>query len=74
MSTAVFAGCEALTVGVGSIGCAAIAGAAGSLVEQGFKCAEAGGAACSVGAFAGSAVTGAIAGALGGRLAPSAGS
>ncbi|MCM2429708.1 LamG-like jellyroll fold domain-containing protein [Streptomyces sp. RKAG337] len=68
VSTAVFAGCEALTVGVGSIGCAAIAGAAGSLVEQGFKCAEAGGAACSVGAFAGSAVTGAIAGALGGAL------
>jgi RHS repeat-associated protein len=68
VSTAVFMGCEAVTAGVGSIGCAAAAGAAGSLVEQGFKCAEAGGAACSAGAFAGSAVTGAIAGAVGGAL------
>ncbi|MGW5658681.1 LamG-like jellyroll fold domain-containing protein [Streptomyces sp. NPDC003758] len=68
VSTAVFAGCEALTGGVGSIGCAAAAGAAGSLVEQGFKCAENGGGDCSVGAFAGSAVTGAVAGAAGGIL------
>ncbi|MFI7385966.1 LamG-like jellyroll fold domain-containing protein [Streptomyces sp. NPDC049813] len=68
VSTAVFAGCEALTAGVGSIGCAAVAGAAGSLVEQGFSCAEQGGAACSAGAFAGAAVTGAVAGALGGAL------
>lgn len=68
VSTAVFAGCEALTAGVGSIGCAAVAGAAGSLVEQGFSCAEQGGDACSAGAFAGAAVTGAVAGALGGAL------
>ncbi|MGW5196736.1 LamG-like jellyroll fold domain-containing protein [Streptomyces spiralis] len=68
VSTAVFAGCEALTAGVGSIGCAAVAGAAGSLVEQGFKCAENGGGDCSVGAFAGSAVEGAVAGAVGGAL------
>ncbi|MFJ2631624.1 LamG-like jellyroll fold domain-containing protein [Streptomyces sp. NPDC087422] len=68
VSTAVFMGCEAVTAGVGSIGCAAVAGAAGSLVEQGFKCAEAGGAACSAGAFATSAVTGAVAGAIGGAL------
>lgn len=68
VSTAVFAGCEAITAGVGSIGCAAAAGAAGSLVEQGFKCAEHGGGDCSAGAFAGSAVTGAVAGALGGAL------
>ncbi|NUS09891.1 MAG: Teneurin-1 [Streptomyces sp.] len=68
VSTAVFAGCEAATVGVGSIGCAAIAGAAGSLVEQGFACADQGGAACSAGAFAASAVTGAVAGAVGGAL------
>lgn len=68
VSTAVFAGCEAATVGVGTIGCAAIAGAAGSLVEQGFACADQGGAACSAGAFAASAVTGAVAGAVGGAL------
>ncbi|MYS21865.1 RHS repeat-associated core domain-containing protein [Streptomyces sp. DvalAA-14] len=68
VSTAVFAGCEAATVGVGTIGCAAIAGAAGSLVDQGFACADQGGAACSAGAFAGAAVTGAVAGALGGAL------
>ncbi|MEU2286011.1 LamG-like jellyroll fold domain-containing protein [Streptomyces sp. NPDC013178] len=68
VSTAVFAGCEALTAGVGSIGCAAAAGAVGSLVEQGFACAENGGDDCSAGAFAGAAVTGAIAGAVGGAL------
>ncbi|MEW2046451.1 hypothetical protein [Streptomyces sp. NPDC005476] len=68
VSTAVFAGCEALTAGVGSIGCAAAAGAVGSLVEQGFACAQNGGDDCDAGAFAGAAVTGAIAGALGGAL------
>ncbi|MGW0575453.1 LamG-like jellyroll fold domain-containing protein [Streptomyces sp. NPDC002920] len=68
VSTAVFAGCEAMTWGVGTIGCAAIAGAAGSLVEQGFACAENGGDDCSAGAFGGAALTGAIAGAVGGAL------
>ncbi|OAH14145.1 LamG-like jellyroll fold domain-containing protein [Streptomyces jeddahensis] len=68
VSTAVFAGCEAATWGVGTIGCAALAGAAGSLVEQGFKCAQDGGDDCSVGAFAGSAVEGAVVGAAGGKL------
>ncbi|MFD4602086.1 LamG-like jellyroll fold domain-containing protein [Streptomyces sp. NPDC058464] len=68
VSTVVFAGCEAATAGVGSIGCAALAGAAGSLVEQGFKCADNGGGDCSVGAFAGSAIEGAAAGAVGGAL------
>ncbi|MFE2301571.1 LamG-like jellyroll fold domain-containing protein [Streptomyces sp. NPDC059445] len=68
VSTAVFAGCEAATWGVGTVGCAAMAGAAGSLVEQGFACAENGGDDCSAGAFVGSAVTGAIAGAIGGKL------
>ncbi|WP_307043570.1 LamG-like jellyroll fold domain-containing protein [Streptomyces achromogenes] len=68
VSTAVFAGCEALTAGVGSIGCAAVAGAVGSLVEQGFACAQNGGDDCDAGAFAGAAVTGAIAGAVGGAL------
>ncbi|GKQ33691.1 LamG-like jellyroll fold domain-containing protein [Streptomyces sp. A012304] len=68
VSTAVFAGCEALTAGVGSIGCAAAAGAVGSLVEQGFACAKNGGDDCDVSAFAGAAVTGALAGAAGGAL------
>ncbi|MFE4599870.1 LamG-like jellyroll fold domain-containing protein [Kitasatospora indigofera] len=68
VSTAVFMGCEALTAGVGTIGCSAIAGAAGSLVEQGFKCAEGGGKACSIGAFGGAALSGGIAGAVGGGL------
>jgi RHS repeat-associated protein len=68
VSTAVFAGCEAVTAGVGTIGCAAAAGAAGSLVEQGFSCAEQGGSACSVSAFATSAVVGAVSGAVGGAL------
>ncbi|MFG2149532.1 LamG-like jellyroll fold domain-containing protein [Streptomyces sp. NPDC048696] len=68
VSTAVFMGCEAVTAGVGTIGCAAAAGAAGSLVEQGFKCAEHGGSSCSVGAFAGSAAEGAVSGAVGGAL------
>jgi RHS repeat-associated protein len=67
-STAVFAGCEALTAGVGSIGCAAAAGAVGGLVEQGFKCADAGGSSCSLSSFAGAAIVGGVAGALGGAL------
>ncbi|MEV8097778.1 LamG-like jellyroll fold domain-containing protein [Kitasatospora sp. NPDC085879] len=68
VSTAVFAGCEAFTAGVGTIGCAAMAGAAGALVEQGFKCAQTGGQACSLGAFGGAALEGGIAGAIGGGL------
>ncbi|MEV0742695.1 LamG-like jellyroll fold domain-containing protein [Streptomyces sp. NPDC050549] len=68
VSTVVFAGCEAATWGVGTVGCAALAGAAGSLVEQGFKCADNGGGDCSVGAFAGSAIEGAAVGAAGGKL------
>ena len=68
VSTAVFMGCEAVTAGVGTIGCSAAAGAAGSLVNQGFKCADDGGSACSVGSFADSAVEGAVTGALGGAL------
>ncbi|MER6302340.1 LamG-like jellyroll fold domain-containing protein [Kitasatospora sp. NPDC001539] len=68
VSTAVFAGCEALTGGVGSIGCAAAAGAAGSLVTQGFQCAQKGGSACSAGAFGKSALEGAAEGAVGGAL------
>ena len=68
VSTAVFTGCEAVTAGVGSIGCAAAAGAAGNLVTQGFKCADQGGSACSVSAFGETALEGAVTGALGGAL------
>ncbi|MFD8915083.1 LamG-like jellyroll fold domain-containing protein [Streptomyces sp. NPDC059575] len=68
VSTVVFAGCEAATWGVGTIGCAAMAGVAGSLVEQGFKCAQNGGGDCGVGAFVGSAIEGGIMGAAGGAL------
>jgi RHS repeat-associated protein len=67
-STAVFAGCEVATGGVGTIGCAAAAGAVGNLVTQGFKCASGAAGACSASAFADSAVEGAVTGALGGSL------
>jgi hypothetical protein len=59
----VFAGCEALTAGVGTIGCAALAGAASSLVTQGAKCYDGQKGACSAGSFATAAVTGAVTGA-----------
>ncbi|MFC1438200.1 LamG-like jellyroll fold domain-containing protein [Streptacidiphilus sp. N1-10] len=68
VSAAVGMGCEAVTAGIGTIGCAAIAGAVGSLVTQGFACADKGGSSCSAGAFASSAVDGAVAGAVGGAL------
>jgi large repetitive protein len=75
---AVFAGCEALTAGVGSVGCAAAAGAIGNLVSYGMSCGSAGGCtvagalvSAGVGAVAGAAA-GAIAGPLGGKLASSA--
>jgi RHS repeat-associated protein len=68
VSTAVFMGCEGATLGVGTIGCAAVAGAVGSLVTQGFKCASGAAGACSADAFAESALTGAVTGALGGAL------
>lgn len=76
VSTLVFAGCEAaLTVGSagtlsvpGAVACGAAAGAASSLVEQGFKCAHGGKGACSAKAFATAGVTGGLAGAAGGVL------
>ncbi|MFC8957783.1 RHS repeat-associated core domain-containing protein [Streptomyces sp. NPDC057101] len=59
----VFAGCTALTAGVGAIGCAALAGAAangvGYLMSDGPK---------SVGGFLGSVALGAATGALGGAV------
>lgn len=68
VSTAVFAGCEAVTAGAGTIGCAALSGAAGSLVTQGFKCADDGGSACSLESFGEAGVEGAVEGAMGGVL------
>ncbi|WP_157536093.1 LamG-like jellyroll fold domain-containing protein [Kitasatospora mediocidica] len=68
VSTAVFAGCEAATAGVGTIGCSALSGAAGALVDQGFKCASGGGKACSAGAFGKSALVGGAEAALGDGL------
>ncbi|MEU7059926.1 LamG-like jellyroll fold domain-containing protein [Streptomyces sp. NPDC046197] len=67
-STAVFVGCEAVTAGIGTVGCAALSGAVGGLVEQGFKCAQGGGSACSLSSFGGAALAGGIGGALGGAL------
>jgi len=75
---AVFAGCEGLSLGIATIGCAAAAGAAGGLVSYGMSCGSAAGG-CSVegavisagvGALGGAA-GGAIAGPLGGKLASS---
>ncbi|MFJ8298943.1 LamG-like jellyroll fold domain-containing protein [Streptomyces sp. NPDC094447] len=67
---AVFAGCTAITAGVGAIGCAALAGAAangvGYMMSDGPK---------SVGGFLGAVAIGAVTGAaggVGGRLAASA--
>ncbi|WP_240138973.1 LamG-like jellyroll fold domain-containing protein [Streptomyces sp. MUM 178J] len=60
---AVFAGCTALTAGVGAIGCAALAGAAangvGYMMSDGPK---------SVGGFLGAVVVGAATGAIGGAI------
>jgi hypothetical protein len=64
----VFAGCEALTAGVGSIGCAAAAGAVSSLVSQGFACGSGQKGACSVSSFAKAAVIGGVTGAIGGAF------
>lgn len=41
-STAVFVGCEAVTAGIGSVGCGAIAGAVGSAVSYGITAAQSG--------------------------------
>jgi RHS repeat-associated protein len=72
VSGAVFLGCEAAlgaeTGGVGAVlgekACGAAAGAAGNLVDQGFKCASGAKGACSAGAFLKAGATGAIMGAI----------
>ncbi|WP_037907155.1 Hint domain-containing protein [Actinacidiphila yeochonensis] len=76
VSTVVFAGCEAVVTGAsggtlavpGAIGCGALAGAAGGLVDQGTKCADGQKGACSVTSFGESAVLGAVGGAVGGGI------
>ncbi|MEZ0096344.1 polymorphic toxin-type HINT domain-containing protein [Streptacidiphilus sp. EB129] len=75
-STAVFFGCEAavgaVTGGVGAIagavGCGALAGAVGGAIDQGAKCVDGQHGACSVSAFAGSTILGAVGGAIGGGI------
>ncbi|OKJ52270.1 Teneurin-1 [Streptomyces sp. CB02009] len=67
---AVFAGCTAITAGVGAIGCAALAGAAGNAVGYAMSDGPK-----SVGGFLGAVAIGAVTGAaggVGGRLAASA--
>lgn len=63
-----FAGCTALTAGVGAIGCAALAGAAANAVAYGMDCGKKGGS-CSAGGLAAAVGLGALGGALGGALA-----
>ena len=58
-----FAGCEGLTLGVGTIGCAALAGMAGSAVSYGMTCKNNGG--CSVGGALEAVGLGAVGGVLG---------
>ena len=71
---AAFVGCEALTAGAGTVGCAALAGAVGNGVAYAMDCHKTGkcslaGAAEAVGlGAAGGALGGALAGPLGGRL------
>jgi RHS repeat-associated protein len=63
-----FAGCTALTAGVGVIGCAALAGAAANAVSYGMDCgSQVGG--CSGGGLLAAMGLGALGGALGGALA-----
>ncbi|HEX5402756.1 MAG TPA: RHS repeat-associated core domain-containing protein [Pseudonocardiaceae bacterium] len=64
---ATFVGCEALTAGIGTIGCAALAGAVGNAVSYGVSC---GGSAdgCSVGGALEAVGLGAAEGVAGGSL------
>ena len=69
---ATFAVCEAATAGVGSIGCAALAGAVGNAVAYGLDCRNSA-AGCSVGGAVQAVVVGGITGAAGGVLGEVAG-
>jgi large repetitive protein len=66
-SAGVFAGCEAFTAGIGTVGCAAAAGAAGNLVSYGMSCGSSAGG-CSVTGALTAGLSGAAAGAVGGLL------
>ena len=65
-STAVFVGCEAVTSGLGSVGCGAIAGAVGSAVSYGITAAQSGHFSWS--GLGETVAEGAIEGAAGGEL------
>jgi hypothetical protein len=65
---AVFAGREGLTLGIGTVGCAAAAGAVDDLVSYGMSCGSSAGG-CSVQGALVSTGVGALGGALGGALA-----
>lgn len=69
---ATFAACEAATVGVGSIGCAALAGAVGNAVAYGLDCHNSA-TGCSVGGAVQAVAVGGLAGAVGGALGELAG-
>jgi RHS repeat-associated protein len=79
VGAAVFGVCEGVTAGIGTIGCAAVAGAVGGLVSYGMSCGSSVGGCSVTGALVstavgalGGAVGGALAGALGGKLAATA--
>jgi RHS repeat-associated protein len=68
----VFAGCEVVTGGVGSVGCAALAGAAANAVSYGMSC-KSSADGCSVLGAAEAVGIGALSGAVGGALGGGAG-
>ena len=68
---AVFAGCEAVTAGAGSLGCAVLAGAAASAVSYGITAAQTGKFSWS--GLGKAALTGAVSGLAGGALGELAG-
>jgi RHS repeat-associated protein len=68
---AVFAGCEAVTAGVGTIGCAALSGAAAGAVSYGISAAQSGRFSWS--GLGKAAVSGAVSGLAGGALGELAG-
>src|SRR6185437_101357 len=68
---AVFAGCEAVTVGAGSLGCAALSGAVSSAVSYGITAAQTGKFSWS--GLGKAALTGAVSGLAGGALGELAG-
>ena len=66
---ATFAVCEGGSLGVGTVGCAAIAGAAGNMVTHWGQCASGSSTNCSLGSYVATAAVGAVTGALTAGLA-----